>query len=219
MHSGSLSDILLPVPANKRSRKTCRPLTWHDRIASEVCSGLGFLHQAQHRPGPISHGNLTLSKILLDQNLVAKLGGFGPFGIAESDEGCGIELDIRAFGAMLLQLVTGRNWAGLIEEALTMGKAGLVQIVDNRAGQWPLDLVDGLVDLALRCVSVTPNGSNSVVDLGTAMEELDKIKAKADDLVGNIRLARGIDGADADDVPRIFICPILQVSNISCVFN
>lgn len=213
MHNGSLRDILLP--SNKRSRKICRSLMWHDRIriASEVCSVLSFLHQAQ--PQPISHGNLILSKIHLDQNLVAKVTGFG---LTELDETGGIESDIQAFGALLLHLVTGRNWAGLIEKALTMDKLGLVQILDKSGGHWPLDLVDGLVDLALRCV--TPNGSNSDVNLGTAMEEIDEIKRKADDLVGNGRHAAGIEDADAsneevDDVPRIFICPILQVYSIS----
>ncbi|XP_023518889.1 putative U-box domain-containing protein 50 [Cucurbita pepo subsp. pepo] len=201
MHNGSLSDRLLPT--NKRSRKIRRPLMWHDRIriASEVCSGLSFLHQAQ--PQPISHGNLTLSKILLDQNLVAKVTGFG---LAELDEAGGIALDIQAFGALLLHLVTGRNWTGLIEKALTMGKVGIVQILDDEAGQWPLDLVDGLVDLALRCV--TPNGLNSELNLATAMEEIDEIKAKADDLVGNE--GANATNEDVDDVPRIFICPILQ---------
>lgn len=209
MQSGSLSDRLLP---SKRSKKICRPLMWHERIriASEVCSALCFLHQAQ--PQPISHGKLTMSKILLDQNLAAKVTGFG---LHELDEASGTELDIRAFGALLLHIVTGRTWEGLIEKALSMGKVGLVQILDDKAGQWPLSLVDGLVDLALRCV--TPNGSNSDVNLGTAMEELDEIKRKADDLVvGNGKDEGGIEGTDAanediDDVPRIFICPILQV--------
>lgn len=213
MHGGSLSDRLLP--SNKRSRKICRSLMWHDRIriASEVCSGLSFLHQAQ--PQPISHGSLTLSKILLDQNLVAKITGSG---LVELDEAGGIELDIRAFGALLLHLVTGRNWEGLIEKGLTMGKVGLVQILDDKAGKWPLDLVDALVDLALRCV--TPNGSNSEVNLRTAMEEIDEIKRRADDLVENGKHAGGTEGADAanedvEDVPRLFICPILQVYLIS----
>ncbi|CAK9320541.1 unnamed protein product [Citrullus colocynthis] len=211
MQSGSLSDRLLPSNSNERSKKICRPLMWHERIriASEVCSALCFLHQAQ--PQPISHGKLTLSKILLDQNLAAKVTGFG---LHELDEASGTELDIRAFGALLLHIVTGRTWEGLIEKALSMGKVGLVQILDDKAGQWPLSLVDGLVDLALRCV--TPNGSISDVNLGTATEELDEIKRKADDLVvGNGKDEGGTEGTDAanediDDVPRIFICPILQ---------
>ncbi|KAA0036349.1 putative U-box domain-containing protein 50 isoform X1 [Cucumis melo var. makuwa] len=211
MHSGSLSDRLLPSNSNKRSKKICRPLMWSERIriASEVCSGLSFLHQAQ--PQPISHGKLTLSKILLDQNLAAKVTGFG---LDELDEGRGIELDIRAFGALLLHIVTGRTEAGQIEEVLSMGKVGLVQILDEKAGQWPLSLVDDLLDLALRCA--TPNGSSSDVKLGTVMEEIDEIKRKADDLVvGNGKKVEVIEGADAanedvDDVPRIFICPILQ---------
>ncbi|XP_031742359.1 putative U-box domain-containing protein 50 isoform X2 [Cucumis sativus] len=211
MHNGSLSDRLLPSNSNKRSKKISHPLMWNERIriASEVCSGLSFLHQAQ--PQPISHGKLTLSKILLDQNLAAKVTGFG---LDELDESSGTELDIRAFGALLLHIVTGRTWAGQIEEALSMGKVGLVQILDDKAGQWPLSLVDGLLGLALRCAA--PNGPSPDVKLGTAMEEIDEIKRKADDLVmGNGKNVEDIEGADAanedvDDVPRIFICPILQ---------
>ncbi|XP_038882164.1 putative U-box domain-containing protein 50 [Benincasa hispida] len=211
MHSGSLSDRLLPSNSSKRSKKICGPLMWHERIriASEVCSCLSFLHQAQ--PQPISHGKFTPSKILLDQNLAAKVTGFG---LDELEEASGTELDIRAFGALLVHIVTGRTWEGLIEKALSMGKVGLVQILDDKAGQWPLSLVDGLLDLALRCA--TPNVSNSDVNLGTAMEEIDEIKRKADDLVlemgKDVGATEGTDAAndDVDDVPRIFICPILQ---------
>ena len=68
--NGSLEDCL--------SCKGNTPaLTWQvrTRIIGEICSALIFLHS--HKPKPIVHGDLKPSNILLDADLVSKLGDFG----------------------------------------------------------------------------------------------------------------------------------------------
>ncbi|KAJ7943737.1 Kinase family protein [Quillaja saponaria] len=199
MHNGSLRDILLS--SHRRSRKRNKALKWHDRIriAAEICSGMCFLHAA--RPKPIIHCNLTSCNILLDRNLVAKIGRFGP---SECHEECTVESDIRAFGVLMLQLLTGRNRDGLVEDAMMMDRSALVQVLDEMAGEWPLDLAEELAGLAMRCMSMNKESSMAQV-----MKELNEMRKKSDDLVA--REGREVaDRKDSSDVPGVFLCPIFQ---------
>lgn len=105
MHNGSLQEILFSL--NKRSWD----FMWHDRVrvAHEISLGLGFLHSA--KPRPIIHGNLTPSNILLDCNLTAKLGNLG---LLEDNGEQDVNSDVRAFGHVMLLLLTGSSSAGNI---------------------------------------------------------------------------------------------------------
>lgn len=207
MHNGNLRDLLSSSHSNRSSGQRNRALGWQDRIhiAAQVCSGLTFLHLIQ--PRPIVHGSLTPSNILLDRNRVAKISGYGP---SEAHDECDVRVDSRAFGAVMLHLLIGRNWTGLIEEAMAMGSAGLAQVLDEAAGDWPLDLAEEFAGLALRCLS------NTELSITRVMEELNKMKNKADEVMargGGFELVinGGVDGADSYDVPRAFLCPIFQV--------
>ncbi|EXC35472.1 Putative U-box domain-containing protein 50 [Morus notabilis] len=221
MHNGSLRDIFLRdilYSSRRTSSKRIRTLRWHDRIqiAAEVCSGLGFLHMA--KPKPIVHGHLRLSNILLDRNLVAKISGFG---LSRSGDEHSIRSDIRAIGVLLMHLLTGRNWAGLVE-AMTMDRPALVRDLDEMAGKWPLDLAERLADLALSCLS-SNRGPDTDLRLATVMEELTDLREKAADLVAkgecdvaidkgsNVATDKAVDGEDPTDVPSFFLCPIFQV--------
>lgn len=221
MHNGSLRDIFLRdiLYARKTSRKRIRTLRWHDRIrvAAEVCSGLGFLHMA--RPKPIVHGHLRLSNILLDRNLVAKISGFG---LNRNGDEQSVRSDIRAFGVLLMHLLTGRNWAGLVE-AMAMDRPSLVRDLDEMAGSWPLDLAERLAGLALKCLS-SNRGPNTDLRLATVMEELSDLRERAADVVAKGEcealvvggsVAAAIDRAIGEDhlmdVPTCFLCPIFQV--------
>uniref|UniRef100_A0A5B7C0T3 RING-type E3 ubiquitin transferase n=1 Tax=Davidia involucrata TaxID=16924 RepID=A0A5B7C0T3_DAVIN len=202
MHNGCLRDALFS--AQRSSKRGSRGLNWHARIriAAEVCSGLGFLHLAQ--PKAIVHGNLNPSKILLDCNLVAKIHGFRlDLCYNESD----VLSDMRAFGNLLLQLLTGRNWAGLVEEAIVMDHEALIGVLDEMAGDWPLELAVELAGIAMRCLS-TDEGP------ATVMREIDKVRKKADDLVAGgeceVAIDGGVDMQDSSNVPSVFLCPIFQ---------
>jgi len=213
MHNGSLRDVLSSSHSSRSSGQRNRALGWQDRIsiAAQVCSGLSFLHSARPIPRPIVHGGLTPSNILLDRNRVAKISGYGP---PKAHDECDVGVDLRAFGGVLLHLLTGRNWDGLVEEAMAMGSAGLAQVLDEVAGDWPLDLAEEFAGLALRCLS------NTELSITRVMEELNKMKKKADEVMGrgggggggSEPVINGSDyGADSYDVPRAFLCPIFQV--------
>ncbi|TXG60079.1 hypothetical protein EZV62_014652 [Acer yangbiense] len=210
MHNGNLRDILFTSPRNYR--KYNRALRWPDRIriAHEVCSGLSFMHSAE--PRPLVHGHLVPSNILLDRNLIAKISGFG---LARTHDQSDVRSDIRAFGVVLLNLLTGRNWAGLVEEAIALDRMALVGVLDEMAGEWPLDLAEELAGIAMKCLSVNEE-PNSDLRIANIMVELEMLKKKADD----IKIDRGDGEAvsdrceneeeDSSDVPSVFLCPIFQ---------
>ncbi|KAM5577033.1 hypothetical protein ABKV19_007733 [Rosa sericea] len=207
MHNGSLQDVLFSSPEN--SIKGCRVLTWHDRIriAAEVCSAVCYIHEA--RPKPIIHGHLSPSNILLDRNLVAKVGGFG-LGLCHYDESHA-GWDIRAFGVLTMNLLIGRN---TVDEAMFTDMAGLVRALDETAGPWPLDLAQELAGLVSLCLSVNDR-PNMDLKMMTIMEELDVIKKKADDLVARggsygVKIDGRVHEEVCNDVPSVFLCPIFQ---------
>lgn len=206
MRNGSLRDMLF-------SRRKNRALRWHDRIriATEVCSGLGFLNGAN--PRPVFHCHLTPSKVLLDGNLVAKITGYG---LHEChDEQCNVESDLRAIGVLLMHLLTGRNWAGLVEEVMTVDidREALGSVLDEMAGHWPLDLAKELAGLAMRCMSIK-NRPNLELSIASVLEELNEIRRKGDEIVGRegrkAIIGGCIDREGSSDVPSVFLCPILQ---------
>lgn len=208
MHSGNLRDNLF---TSQRKSRRSKILKWHDRIriAHQVCSGLGFLHSV--KPKPIVHGRLTPSKILLDRNLVPKITGFGL--IMHSDQS-DTKPDVMAFGVLLLHLLTGRNWPGLLK-AMSMNQTSILRDLDQTAGKWPLELAKELGALAVKCSSVN-RGGNMGFSTREIMEELGKIRAKADEfkIIGGYEEATNsnMDEGDPNDIPSVFMCPILQVS-------
>ncbi|XP_024185642.1 putative U-box domain-containing protein 50 [Rosa chinensis] len=208
MHNGSLQDVLFSSPEN--SIKGCRVLTWHDRIriAAEVCSAVCYIHEA--RPKPIIHGHLSPSNILLDGNLVAKVGGFELGHYDESHVGW----DVRAFGVLTMNLLIGRN---TVDEAMFTDMTGLVRALDETAGPWPLDLAQELAGLVSLCLSVNDRPNMDCHHLMmTIMEELDVIKKKADDdFVARggsygVNIGGRVHEEVCNDVPSVFLCPIFQ---------
>ncbi|KAK6923842.1 Serine-threonine/tyrosine-protein kinase, catalytic domain [Dillenia turbinata] len=210
MHNGSLREILLS--SNRSSSRRNWALTWQDRIriAAEVCSGLAFLHLAE--PRSIAHGSLSMSSILLDRNLVAKIYGFR---LARCYDDSDMHSDVFAFGSLILQLLTGRNWADLVEDTRAVDSSGLIEILDDTAGDWPLDLAEELSAIAMECLS-TSHELNTRMRLGTVMRELTKVRKKADELVANegreVVIEGGVDMhiEESFETPKVFFCPILR---------
>ncbi|MBA0793932.1 hypothetical protein Gohar_018309, partial [Gossypium harknessii] len=176
--------------------------------ACEVCSGLGYLHSA--KPRPIVHGHLTTSNILLDRDLVAKISGFG---LRQHHDHYDIRLDIRAFGVLLMHMLTGRNWAGLIEDATVEDQAALIKVLDEKAGKWPSDLAVELAKISMKCMSVC-RGANPDLQIATVMEELHELKKKADELRARggfeVISNENVNSEDSNEAPSVFLCPIFQ---------
>ena len=108
-----------------------------------------------------------------------------------------------------MHLLTGRNWAGLVEEVMTVDGEALASVLDEMAGQWPMDLAKELAGLAFRCMS------NSELSIAKVLEELNEIRRKGDEIVGRegrkAIIGGCIDREGSSDVPSVFLCPILQV--------
>ncbi|KAK8652852.1 hypothetical protein V6N13_126875 [Hibiscus sabdariffa] len=206
MHNSSLRDILFAPQRSCRKTNKNQVLMWYDRIriAREVCMGLGFLHSS--KPRPIVHGQLTTSNVLLDRNLVAKISGYG---FRQYHDHYDLSSDIWAFGVLLMHMLTGGTWAGLIEDGMMVDRAALVRILDEKAGNWPLELAVELSGISLKCMSVSRD-----LQIATVMEELNELQKKADVLVGRggieVVSNENVNMEDTNDVPSAFLCPVFK---------
>ncbi|XP_016442768.2 putative U-box domain-containing protein 50 isoform X1 [Nicotiana tabacum] len=206
MHNGCLRDILFSGKRSSKRRNKC--LNWKARIciAADVCTGLCFVHRA--KPRPVAHGNLNPSKILLDRNNVAKIHGFKT---PLSSDKLDIRSDIRAYGNLVLQILTGRNWAGLVEEAIMMDQTKLIEVLDPMAGEWPLDIAVELGRIGIKCLSIHEDKELNMTSLA---REVEKVKKLADEIVANgecvVANERNQDDEDSAEFPNFFLCPILQ---------
>ncbi|KAK4356308.1 hypothetical protein RND71_025279 [Anisodus tanguticus] len=207
MHNGCLRDILFS--GKRGSKRRNKGLNWQARICivANVCTGLCFLHRA--KPRPMTHGNLNPSKILLDRNNVAKIHGVKtPLSCDKSD----IRSDIRAYGNLVLQILTGRNWAGLVEEAIMMDQTKLIEVLDPIDGEWPLDVALELGRIGIKCLSIHENKELNMTSLA---REIEKVKKLADEIVANgecvVANGRHVDDKeDSAEFPNFFLCPIFQ---------
>lgn len=207
-------------------------LTWQvrTRIIGEICSALIFLHS--HKPKPIVHGDLKPSNILLDADLVSKLGDFGiarflvpsdtstmvhhtdtPIGTmfysdpeymthGELTQGS----DIYSFGIIILRLLTGRHPRDIVkrvEDAMINGE--LHTIIDRSAGEWPFVQVQQLVRIAMRCAAEKRRRrADLVTDVWPVVETMMKSALSAcPSTSSSIQ--------NESSVPHYFLCPILQV--------
>ncbi|CAN6215188.1 unnamed protein product [Urochloa humidicola] len=222
MENGSLDDML-------QRRNNTPPLAWFDRfrITWEVASALMFLHSS--KPEPIIHRDLKPANILLDRNLVSKIGDVGlstllpsmgqylstmvkntaPVGtlcyIDPEYQRTGVlsmKSDVYALGIVILQLLTARSPMGLahvVETALEDGC--FVDILDATAGQWPLNETQELAALALRCSEMRRKDRPDLNEhVLPTLERLKDVATKARESI--------LQGHTAP--PTHFICPILQ---------
>ncbi|KAG8069589.1 hypothetical protein GUJ93_ZPchr0006g41799 [Zizania palustris] len=222
MENGSLDDML-------QRRNNTPPLTWFDRfrIAWEVATALMFLHSS--KPEPIIHRDLKPANILLDRNLVSKIGDVGlstllpsvdqylttmikntaPVGtfcyIDPEYQRSGVvsmKSDVYALGIVILQLLTAKSPMGIahaVETALEDGCFG--DILDASAGQWPSKETQELAVLALKCAEMRRRDRPDLSEhVVPLLERLKDVASKAREIAFNGQTAP----------PSHFICPILQ---------
>ena len=198
--NGSLHDILFPSSPKNHTL----PLPWRARIriVGNVCSALGFLHSSQ--PRPTAHGRLNSSHVLLDSNLTAKITGLHSCSVASPVS------DITALGLLILQLLTGNEEVCMQEVRLATEEDTLAEMLDQNAGDWPLDIAKEFARIGLRCSEEANRDEQGVPMLiGEMMKEVEDLRAKAEGLV-----VHGGDKPNPLDIPDIFLCPIFQVSYV-----
>lgn len=223
MANGSLEDRLFRKGATP-------PLPWsiRFRIASEIATGLLYLHTS--KPEPLVHRDLKPANILLDQNFVSKIGDVGlaklvPPNVSgsltlyrnttTSGTFCyidpeyqrtgvlGTKSDLYAFGVVLLQLLTAKKPMGIaydVERAIEKGS--FKNILDQSVTDWPVREAMELAKLALKCVEMRRRDRP---DLETVvLPELQRLKAIADS-------QHDVRREDSFSTPRRYLfCPILQ---------
>ncbi|CAK9318260.1 unnamed protein product [Citrullus colocynthis] len=220
LKNGSLEDHLACKNHN-------RPLPWQIRIriATDICSALIFLHYSDPC---VVHGDIKPSKILLDANFIAKLGGLGISRLIPREEKAfnsasvnniskennayidpeyletgrfTPESDVYSLGVILLRILTGRAPLGIVKDvkcALENDKLG--DILDSSAGDWPHDLAEQLALVALRCCEKEKlDRPDLVSELWSVLEPMRSIaSASCSSLKKHSR------------VPAHFTCPIFQ---------
>jgi serine/threonine protein kinase len=227
MENGSLEDRL-------QCKGGTAPLPWYHRfrIAFEVALALVFLHRS--KPKPIIHRDLKPANILLDRNFTSKIGDGGLATLLLSRDvsstrtiykdtnlvgtlfymdpeyqrtgQVSLKSDTYALGMVLLQLLTAKPAVGLadiVERAVEEHR--LVDILDQRAGMWPVQEAHDLAQLGLSCLEMR---SRDRPDLeGNVLVELKRLNNIASTAFDPIQPV-------PNQPPAYFICPILKVPDV-----
>ncbi|KAL5658163.1 hypothetical protein ACJX0J_031326, partial [Zea mays] len=223
MENGSLEDRL-------QCKGDTAPLPWYHRfrIAWEITLALIFLHSS--KPKPIIHRDLKPANILLDRNFTSKIGDAGlatflplrdtssTHTIRKSTDLVGTlfyldpeyqrtgqvsaKSDVYALGMVFLQLLTAKSPIGLADTAeRAMEEDHLIDILDQRAGNWPVREAHELTQLGLRCLEMRskdrPDLKSKVL---VVLERLNNLASTVYHSVQPIPTAP----------PSHFICPILK---------
>ncbi|XP_009411514.2 U-box domain-containing protein 33-like [Musa acuminata AAA Group] len=224
--NGSLEDCLACINSTP-------PLTWQvrTRIIGEICSALIFLHS--NKPHAVVHGDLKPDNILLDSNLVSKLGDFGicrfliesntsatpyhkthPKGtIAYIDPEflatgeLTPQSDVYAFGIIILRLLTGKPAPGIAREVQKALDDGYLHaMVDQSAGNWPFVQAKQLAHLGLRCSDTSRrNRPDLVAEIWRVVEPMMKAASLSVSSVSYNSFSE-----ENYQIPSYFICPIFQ---------
>lgn len=195
MDNGSLEDCLY-------RKGNTPPIPWGIRfkIASDIATGLLFLHQA--KPEPLVHRDLKPGNILLGNHYSCKISDVGlarlvPPAVADSvtqyhmtsaagtfcyidpeyqqTGKLGTKSDIYSLGVILLQIITARPPMGLthhVERAIDDGTFG--DLLDPTVPDWPVEEAVSFAKLALRCTELRKKDRP---DLGKEiLPELNRLK-------------------------------------------
>lgn len=204
MANGSLEERLM-----RRGNKE-QALSWQlrFRIASEIATGLLFLHQT--KPEPLVHRDLKPGNILLDHNFVTKISDVGlsrliPPSAEEvtqyrmtSAAGTfcyidpeyqqtgmlGVKSDVYSLGILLLQLITAKQAMGIthyVSQCIENGEE-LKEALDASVPDWPIEETLNFAKLALQCAELRRKDRP---DLGNIiLPELNRLRALAEENMG-----------------------------------
>ncbi|ERN17603.1 protein LYK5 [Amborella trichopoda] len=179
MENGSLSDWIHEPNRSKT-------LKWMKRvqIALDVANGLQYFHN--HARIPYSHGNVNSSSILLDTNFRAKITDCRLAGSKKARnaiDGRGYtapehlqnglvtpQMDVYAFGVVLLELITGRESIVQHQEGEVLLSEVIIQLIEHdnakeelkgwmdpvMDGNYPLDMAFDMAQLIADCLRQDP---------------------------------------------------------------
>ncbi|KOM44418.1 hypothetical protein LR48_Vigan05g202300 [Vigna angularis] len=172
MENGSLEDRLF-----QKDNTPAIPWKVRFKIASEIATGLLFLHQT--KPEPIVHRDLKPANILLDCNYGSKITDVGlarlvPPAIPDKTTQyhkttaagtfcyidpeyqqtglLGVKSDIYSLGVVLLQIITGKPPMGVahfVQEGIEKGTFS--EVLDPNVMDWPVEDTLSFAKLALKC--------------------------------------------------------------------
>ncbi|GJP46170.1 hypothetical protein CLOM_g5488, partial [Closterium sp. NIES-68] len=156
---GNLEDRLATETGRKSLRQKDRL-----RIAAEVAEALVFLHRLDY---PILHQDVKPANVMLDDDLISKLGGVGLAKFLPVNDSSiwgtvgyidplllrtgkyGPQSDVYGLGLVVLQLLTGEKVNKVLEYA-KFGLEGVLEHLDKEV-TWKDKIVRDVAELALRC--------------------------------------------------------------------
>uniref|UniRef100_A0A0E0LUF3 Protein kinase domain-containing protein n=1 Tax=Oryza punctata TaxID=4537 RepID=A0A0E0LUF3_ORYPU len=176
-------------------------LSWPERAAVAAGAARGLAHLHAHG---VAHGRVRPRNVLVD----AAAAAHGPYGVRVSDYGLSTflhnddgddhgrldaraENDVYMFGAVLLQLLTGRQWDGgrLAHWALPLIRAGppaLAEVLDERTGK-PTHkaesrLLARTARVALACVANDGRSRPRMAEVSAILDDVEEAYRRRDRL-------------------------------------
>ncbi|PRQ49881.1 putative protein kinase RLK-Pelle-SD-2b family [Rosa chinensis] len=153
--------------------KLCKRLTWGKRvdICLSVARAISYLHTSCRKC--IIHGNLKCEDVLLDENLGAKVTGFGLGTIVGNEAFSSATRDVEDFGRMVLVLVSGcREVGDLCEWAYKEWSDGHPEnVVDRRLdGMHITHELERVLRIAFWCLQIDERQRPSMSEVVMVLE-------------------------------------------------
>ncbi|XP_050381596.1 G-type lectin S-receptor-like serine/threonine-protein kinase SD3-1 [Argentina anserina] len=161
------------VEKHIEDHKLCKRLTWGKRV--DICLGvaraISYLHTSCRKC--IIHGNLRCKDVLLDENLEAKVTGFGLGAIIGNESSSSAMKDVEDFGRMVLVLVSGcREVGDLCEWAYKEWSDGHPEnVVDRRLGGMHISQeLERVLRIAFWCLQIDEFQRPSMTEVVMVLE-------------------------------------------------